>query len=221
MTTDPSSTRHRRGHPRRAAAAAGPAVRLLLVLTLAVALLLVGGTVAAPAAAAAAGPARSGAVRTAPAGTSTAVQGAVPRAVPPLDGPLVVRRAFDGPAVPWAVGHRGVDLAAAPGALVRAAGAGRVVAASVVVDRPVVSVEHPSGWRTTYEPVLAQVAVGDEVRAGEALGRLLPSHPGCASPCLHWGLRLGRARYADPLALLARGPARLLPWERGTAARQG
>src|SRR5690606_7535553 len=40
----------------------------------------------------------------------------------PVDGPVV--RRFAPPPEPWLPGHRGVDLAAAPGAVVHAAGAG-------------------------------------------------------------------------------------------------
>ena len=45
----------------------------------------------------------------------------------PLRPPPVVVRAFDAPAPNWQRGHRGVDLAGAPGQPVHAAGAGTVV----------------------------------------------------------------------------------------------
>jgi len=129
----------------------------------------------------------------------------------PLDGgPPVVRR-FDPPAEPWLAGHRGVDLAAPPGATVHAAGAGTVVFAGLVAGRPVVSVEHAGGLRTTYEPVEPVVAAGQWVDAGAPLGTLRPGHPGCpVAACLHWGLRSGE-RYLDPLSLLGLGRVRLLP----------
>ncbi|WP_442933846.1 murein hydrolase activator EnvC family protein [Micromonospora sp. CPCC 206171] len=129
----------------------------------------------------------------------------------PLDGtPRPVRR-FDPPPRPWLPGHRGVDLAGAAGATVRAAGAGTVLFAGVVAGRPVVTVGHAAGLRTTYEPVRPEVRPGDRVRPGAPLGVLLAGHPGCPSPaCLHWGLRRG-ADYLDPLALLGLGPVRLLP----------
>ena len=130
----------------------------------------------------------------------------------PVSPPVVARR-FDPPPRPWLAGHRGVDLAATPGAVVRAAGPGRVVYAGVVAGRGVVSVAHPGGLRTTYEPVTAGVAVGDAVTGGGELGRLAAGHPGCAAPaCLHWGLRRGDL-YLDPLALLGLGRVRLLPLE--------
>jgi murein DD-endopeptidase MepM/ murein hydrolase activator NlpD len=128
----------------------------------------------------------------------------------PVDAPHVVRR-FDPPPRPWLTGHRGVDLAASPGSVVRAAGAGTVAYAGVVAGRGVVSVAHPGGLRTTYEPVTPSVRAGDPVTAGAQLGLLDAGHPGClATACLHWGLRRGDD-YLDPLALLGVGRVRLLP----------
>ena len=140
--------------------------------------------------------------------------------VAPVDGPVVVRRAFRAPPAPWAAGHRGVDLAARPGAPVLAAGAGVVAHASVLAGRGVVSVRHGS-LRTTYEPLVVAVRVGQRVRAGATLGLLAPGHgnPQPGECWLHWGLLRGET-YLDPmLLLLRRGPSRLLPvWAAGPPA---
>jgi murein DD-endopeptidase MepM/ murein hydrolase activator NlpD len=126
----------------------------------------------------------------------------------------VVRR-FDPPPRPWLAGHRGVDLAGSPGVEVHAAGAGTVVFAGKIAGRGVVSVMHPGGLRTTYEPVSPTVTVGDTLPLGGELGRLDPGHPGCpAIACLHWGLRRDDL-YLDPLALLGLGRVRLLPLGEG------
>ena len=131
----------------------------------------------------------------------------------PLTGPPAVTRPFDAPPHPYAAGHRGVDLAAAVGAPVVAAGDGTVVFAGMVAGRPVVSVDHPGGLRTTYEPVAASVGAGQAVARGAPIGTLVPGHGGCpADACLHWGLRLGE-NYLDPLSLLAPPRVRLLPHE--------
>jgi murein DD-endopeptidase MepM/ murein hydrolase activator NlpD len=129
----------------------------------------------------------------------------------PLDGtPRLVRR-FDPPPQRWASGHRGVDLAAAAGTVVRAAGPGVVVFAGHIAGRGVVSVEHAGGLRTTYEPLEPAVSSGQRVAAGDPLGTLAAGHAGCPQPaCLHWGLRRG-AEYLDPLALLGLVRVRLLP----------
>lgn len=140
----------------------------------------------------------------------------------PLDGPPAVVRRFDPPPVPWAAGHRGVDLAAPPGAFVRSAGAGVVSFAGRIAGRGVVSVAHAGGLRTTYEPVDAPVRVGTSVAAGDRIGVLAAGHPGCpfAAACLHWGLRHGE-RYLDPLSLLGLGRLRLLPVQENLASRAG
>lgn len=131
----------------------------------------------------------------------------------PLGDPPIVSRPFDAPASPYGPGHRGVDLGGPPGATVRAAGAGVVVFAGMVAGRPVVSVAHAGGLRTTYEPVAPSVGAGEAVARGSPLGTLLPGHPGCpVSACLHWGLRRGDT-YLDPLQLLRPPRIRLLPWD--------
>jgi murein DD-endopeptidase MepM/ murein hydrolase activator NlpD len=126
-----------------------------------------------------------------------------------------VTRAFDAPSPNWNPGHRGVDLTGAPGQPVYAAGAGTVVYAGELAGRPLVSIAHPGGLRTSYEPVHTSVRVGQLVSAGAVLGELVAGHAGCAAAaCLHWGAMWGpasRADYVDPLGLLASTPIRLKP----------
>jgi len=136
-----------------------------------------------------------------------------------LDWPLrprpAVARPFDAPSLRWQPGHRGVDLAARPGQPVYAAQAGTVVFAGRLAGRPLVSVAHPGGLRTTYEPVTATVRRGQLVSAGGVLGEVIAGHAGCGSAtCLHWGAMWGpasRADYIDPLGLLVETEVRLKP----------
>ncbi|WP_442902686.1 M23 family metallopeptidase [Gordonia sp. HS-NH1] len=134
--------------------------------------------------------------------------------VPLAPRPTVVT-AYDEPEKRWQPGHRGVDLAAGPGQAVRAAGAGRVRFAGTVAGRPLVSVSHPDGVITTYEPVEAGVDAGDHVSRGEIIGTVIGGHPGCpVLVCLHWGARRGSGRgadYLDPLGLLGAVRVRLKP----------
>ncbi|WP_448640577.1 M23 family metallopeptidase [Geodermatophilus sp. URMC 63] len=131
--------------------------------------------------------------------------------VSPLGDPPTVTRPFAPPPSPYGPGHRGADLAASPGTAVRAAGDGVVVFAGMVAGRPVVSVDHADGLRTTYEPVQPTVAAGQVVARGAPLGTLLAGHEGCPTEaCLHWGLRRAET-YLDPLALLRPPEVRLLP----------
>jgi murein DD-endopeptidase MepM/ murein hydrolase activator NlpD len=136
-----------------------------------------------------------------------------------LDWPLrprpAVVREFDAPSPTWQRGHRGVDLAAAVGQPVYAAGTGTVVFAGELAGRPLVSIAHPGGLRTSYEPVHPSVRPGQTVNGRTVIGELMGGHAGCAAPaCLHWGAMWGpaaRADYVDPLGLLASTPIRLKP----------
>lgn len=133
----------------------------------------------------------------------------------PLRPRPAVLRAFDAPSPDWQRGHRGVDLAAAPGQPVYAAGEGTVVFAGDLAGRPVVSVAHPGGLRTSYEPVIAVVSRGQSVGAGSPLGEVVAGHEGCpARACLHWGAMWGpaaNADYVDPIGLLDTTAIRLKP----------
>ncbi|WP_366181381.1 M23 family metallopeptidase [Actinomyces timonensis] len=129
----------------------------------------------------------------------------------PTGGPVAVVEGFDPPAVAWGQGHRGVDLAVAAGSPVRAAGAGTVAFAGMVAGRPVVSIDHADGIRTTYEPVAPTVAAGDAVGAGQVIGTLLPGHRSDGVDALHWGARTGRKTYINPLRLLRPPVIRLKP----------
>ncbi|HEU0240093.1 MAG TPA: peptidoglycan DD-metalloendopeptidase family protein [Micromonosporaceae bacterium] len=130
----------------------------------------------------------------------------------PLAGTPTVLRPFEPPPKPWLPGHRGVDLAAAAGAPVYAAGPGTVSFAGKVAGVPVVSITHAGGLRTTYEPVVATVRAGDRVAAGTPIGAVStwPSHCPSGTSCLHWGLIRGQ-EYLDPLSLIGRGQVRLFP----------
>ncbi|OCB32786.1 peptidase M23 [Mycobacterium malmoense] len=137
----------------------------------------------------------------------------------PLRPPPAVGRGFDAPSPDWKPGHRGVDLPGAPGQPVFAAGSATVVFAGLLAGRPVVSLAHPGGLRTSYEPVRAAVRVGQPVTARTVIGSLEPGHAGCRAAgaggaCLHWGAMWGPAsgaRYVDPLGLVKSTPIRLKP----------
>jgi murein DD-endopeptidase MepM/ murein hydrolase activator NlpD len=123
----------------------------------------------------------------------------------PLDGPPTVQRGFAPPALAWASGHRGVDLAAKPGEAILAAASGTVAFAGSIGGKPVISIDHGS-VRTTYEPVTTTLRVGDRVALGQVIGVL--GTGGHCRGCLHWGLRDTR-RYLDPLLLLGGRGGRL------------
>jgi murein DD-endopeptidase MepM/ murein hydrolase activator NlpD len=156
-----------------------------------------------------------------PAGASGAPVVPVPVGVWPLQPPPPVVRAFDPPDLPFGTGHRGVDLLGTPGQEVHSALVGRVTYAGRLAGRGVVVVDH-GATRTTYEPVLASVRVGDRVESGQVLGRLELFASHCLPrACLHWGWIRGDETYLDPLLLVGGDPIRLLPLWVGSPAVPG
>lgn len=145
-----------------------------------------------------------------------------PVGVWPLQPQPVVVHGFAPPSDPWGSGHRGVDLAGAVGVTVRAALAGTVTFAGQLAGRGVVVVDH-GPTRTTYEPVVASVSVGDVIAAGAPVGTLTAFQSHCfPAACLHWGwIRNADDAYLDPLRLIGLGvPVRLLPlWRQIPVAR--
>ncbi|MFT3899796.1 MAG: M23 family metallopeptidase [Gordonia sp. (in: high G+C Gram-positive bacteria)] len=129
---------------------------------------------------------------------------------------------YDPPAQRWLPGHRGVDLAAADGQSVLAAGDGTVTFAGKVGGKPVVSIRHTATLWTTYEPVEASVTAGQTVRRGDVVGTVRAGHEGCPTvACLHWGARTGPGRlagYRNPLGLIGALRVRLYPVRPDSAA---
>lgn len=131
-------------------------------------------------------------------------------------GPVL--RAFAAPTSRWGAGHRGVDVAAQPGAAVVAATSGTVTFAGTVVDRPLVTIRVEGvPWEVlvTVEPVEPSVGAGDVVAAGDRIGTLQGGHRPCGA-CVHLGVRIDDA-YVNPLALLGAERAVLLPLDAPTA----
>ncbi|MCY7413121.1 MAG: M23 family metallopeptidase [Salinibacterium sp.] len=126
----------------------------------------------------------------------------------PVEAPYRILRPFIAPSTPYSAGHRGIDVAV-PSARVFAPSAGVVHFAGVVVDRPVLSIRHPGGVITSYEPVIAAVVEGQAVARGEVIGEVQPGH--CSVLCVHFGVRRD-GEYVSPLNYLG-GIARsiLLP----------
>ncbi len=120
----------------------------------------------------------------------------------PLSPRPAVLRAFDPPAKPWLSGHRGVDIEAAhDGAPLIAPAAGTVSFVGTVVDRPVITIDHGNGLRSSFEPVASSLTAGSAVAEGEVLGQVQTGHCRPAPPCLHWGVRRGE-EYVNPLAFV-------------------
>ena len=142
--------------------------------------------------------------------TAAAGVGARPSWRWPLAPRPRVLRGFDPPPKPWLSGHRGVDLDFAAGTQVVSPAAGTVSFVGVVVDRPVITIDHGGGLRSSFEPVDSTLVAGSTVAAGQVIGTAIPGH--CpAAQCLHWGVREGED-YVNPLQfVLDLRPSILLP----------
>ncbi|MFT4028675.1 MAG: M23 family metallopeptidase [Protaetiibacter sp.] len=128
----------------------------------------------------------------------------------PIAAPHPIARPYLAPATPYSAGHRGIDIRAAEGAEVLAPADGVVHFAGVVVDRPVLSIDHGGGVLSSFEPVVTTLVEGDVVHRGQVIGTLIAGH--CATgACLHFGVRID-GRYVSPLLFLGGQPrAVLLP----------
>lgn len=122
----------------------------------------------------------------------------------PVSGELHIIREFSPPSPNWLPGHRGIDLSARSGSLVKAPATGVITFADQLAGRGVVVINH-GGVRSTYEPVSASVQVGDVVLPGEVIGKVNCGIGHCCknlrARCLHWGLLRGD-KYLNPLGRL-------------------
>ena len=135
--------------------------------------------------------------------------GVDPPRVPGLWMPVAgaVVRGFDARAGPYGPGHRGIDIAAPTGELVRTPAAGRVVFAGPVAGTIWVSLRIAPGVLVTVGPVLDPLVTAGQVRPRSPIGRVGPGH----GATLHLGVRVDGV-YVDPLPyLLDRPRARLAP----------
>ncbi len=119
----------------------------------------------------------------------------------PVSGPVI--RGFDPPDTPFGAGHRGIDIAVAPGTPILVPEAGTVSFAGRVGGELFVTIVHGGGLLSTYSWIsVATVRKGDVVVRGQMIGATGTGHPGSGVPHLHFGVKLD-GEYVDPLELLA------------------
>jgi murein DD-endopeptidase MepM/ murein hydrolase activator NlpD len=118
----------------------------------------------------------------------------------PVVGPII--RGFDPPDSPYGSGHRGIDIAAPAGTIVRAPAPGVVSFAGSVGGHLFVTIDHGGGLLSTASFLSERlVRKGDTVIQGQPIGRSGSGHPGDLQANLHFGVRLG-GTYVDPLDYL-------------------
>lgn len=118
----------------------------------------------------------------------------------PVFGPVI--RGFDPPSSPFGTGHRGIDIGAPVGSLVRAPAPGVVYFAGRIGAEIFLGVDHGAGLRTTYSWLGdLLVAKGDRVVTGQPIAYSGWGHLGDPAPSLHFGVKLD-GQYVDPMIYL-------------------
>jgi murein DD-endopeptidase MepM/ murein hydrolase activator NlpD len=119
----------------------------------------------------------------------------------PVRGAVI--RGFDPPDTPFGAGHRGIDIAVAPGTPILAVEAGTVSFAGRVGGELFVTIVHGGGLSSTYSWIASTtVRKDDVVSRGQPIGTTGTGPPGASVPHLHLGAKLD-GEYVDPLLLLA------------------
>lgn len=116
---------------------------------------------------------------------------------------------FAKPAQNWLPGHRGIDLVPTGAPVIVAPSAGSIGFVGNVAGKPVVTLLHAGGLRSTFEPAETDLVVGTVLDAGDFVGTISSAGPWhCPTACLHWGVKDGD-EYLDPWRFI-RPPVRII-----------
>ncbi|MFJ4252728.1 murein hydrolase activator EnvC family protein [Microbacterium sp. NPDC090003] len=126
----------------------------------------------------------------------------------PIDGPRSVTAPYRAPAHAYGAGHRGIDIAGVVEQEVRAPADGIVAFRGTVVDRPLLTIDHGSGYVSTFEPLDSSLSPGDTVTAGDVVGVVAQGGHSVVGT-LHVGVRLDGV-YLNPLLLFGTPPRAIL-----------
>ncbi|WP_228479687.1 murein hydrolase activator EnvC family protein [Microbacterium abyssi] len=126
----------------------------------------------------------------------------------PVAGPHDVVEPFRAPAHDYGPGHRGIDIAADAGTVVHAPADGVVAFRGVVVDRPLLTIDHGDGVVTTFEPLESDLSVGAVVHAGDVIGTVATGGHATVGT-LHVGVRVNGV-YVNPMLMFGDVPRAIL-----------
>ena len=131
-----------------------------------------------------------------------------PNWVLPTQPTFGVVNEFLRPTSDWGAGHRGIDFEVAVDQPLLAPHKGVVTSAGMVFDVPTVVITNPDSTSSVFQPACLNFGVkrGASVVAGQEFGTYCPGdgsrlHCGALS-CVHWGFRLDKAVYLNPLRML-------------------
>ena len=127
----------------------------------------------------------------------------------PFSQPFTLAQGFAPPDKPWLSGSRGiwVDIGSEDPSL-RSPCNGTVVFSGMLAGREVLSIDC-SGIHSTFEPATSSLHIGEAVQRGQRIGEIAPpkqedSH--MRKGDLHWGAKVSRYRYINPLRMLQGHP---------------
>lgn len=135
---------------------------------------------------------------------------------PPLEPPVQLVNHYIQPNSDYSAGHRGVDYLSALGQPIFAPADGQIWFVRKVFQRNLVTLSHPGGLLTEYEPVCTDLVKGQPVLQGQKIGYLCEADnsykPHCPpNTCLHFSVRKDGAYFSPLLMIGGLNPSRLLP----------
>lgn len=135
--------------------------------------------------------------------------------IPPLEPPINLINLYRQPNSDYSAGHRGIDYQVTIGQPVLAPADGQVWFSGKVVNRNLISLMHPDGNLTEFEPVCTDLQKGEPVFLGQEIGQVCEADASyrqhCRNAtCLHFSIRqLGE--YMSPQVFIGGiNPSRLL-----------
>ena len=129
----------------------------------------------------------------------------------PFRGGFTLVKAFNPPDRPWLSGSRGVWLNLHnPRGTIESPCDGTVIYSAELAGRKVLSIDC-GGIHSTFEPVVTTLRTGQYVRRGEQIASVPPLGSEWTSTSIregeiHWGAKVSRTRYINPLRMLTGHP---------------
>lgn len=134
---------------------------------------------------------------------------------PPLELPVNLVNIYRQPNSDYSAGHRGIDYQVSTGDPVLAPADGQIWFSGKVVNRFLISIKHPDGTLSEFEPVCTDLNKGERVFLGQQIGQVCEAdeeyRQHCATvKCLHFSIRVN-GEYLSPQVFIGGiNPSRLL-----------
>ena len=130
-----------------------------------------------------------------------------PNWVLPFSSDFTIIQGFDPPPKPWLSGSRGIWVTvASDDRSLSSPCEGTVIYSGMLAGRPVLSIEC-AGIHSTFEPVSSSLRTGEAVHRGQLIATIDPRQAPSTDDLnrrgdVHWGAKISRYRYVNPLRML-------------------